>query len=81
MSHTRPRSATEICQDHYEFANSMDAADKRIREIAGDRKRHLELGPEIAAYNASVQAKTLSVWVEIAAQLAELNQHLKEKFI
>jgi hypothetical protein len=75
---TGPRSAKEICEDHEEFAQEMDRRDRDIREIASDKRRGLELGPQLAAYNAHVQAKTLSVWVEIAAQLAELNQHLRD---
>jgi hypothetical protein len=73
-----PRSAKEICEDHAEFACDMDKRDQQIREIAADKRRGAELGPHLAAYNAHVQAKTLSVWVEIAAQLAELNQQLRD---
>jgi hypothetical protein len=74
-----PRSANEICQDYYEFCREMESLTDRILGASVDKKRHDEVGQLLAEFSTTAQSKTLETWVEIAAQLAELNQHFKEK--
>jgi len=79
MSKIGPRSAVEICQSYDEFMRDMVKFSKRIQEVSADKRRQHELGGLLAEYSGTMQSKTLETWVEIAAQLAELNQHFKEK--
>ena len=79
MSKIGPRSAIEICQSYDEFMRDMERYAKRIQEVSVDKRRQHELGGLLAEFNGTMQSKTLETWAEIAAQLAELNQQLKEK--
>jgi hypothetical protein len=74
-----PRSAVEILQEYAEFNRDVEAVSKRVQEAAADKRRQHELGQLLAEYSGTLQSKQLETWVEIAAQLAELNQHFKEK--
>ena len=75
----RVRTAVEILEDYENYSSMMVEFGQRLQKVAADKKRAHELGAMIAEYNGTMQSKTLETWVEIAAQLAELNQHFKER--
>lgn len=79
MSKIGPRSAQEICESYEEFSRESDQLADRVQAVAADKRRQHELGQLLAEFSGTLQSKQLETWVEIAAQLAELNQHFKEK--
>jgi hypothetical protein len=75
-----PRSAKEILESYDEFNREVvEGFYRNIRAASADRKSsQMDIGKLMAEFGGTMNSKTLETWVEIAAQLAELNQHLRD---
>ena len=69
-------NSAEIRNSYKQFVNEVNELSKNILTVAHDKRRLSELPLLSAQFQQTLQSKTVETWVEIAAQLADLNNNL-----